>query len=355
MSVQQIGSGSGVTGVINAGAVQISESNVTYAVSTDASNGLIVPFIAELCADASGTVGTLQQVSVTMSGIDEVFDVEVAAADAIKILNAFRITDISAGYGEDARAEVKVDMKNSSTFAEGLAAAIAAGPVARNASGSPTLYSWLKAESRKDTVDLLSYDSLANLLEASDLLSYDIAIDASGAAVNMYNAMDGSGASAPLFRKAIFTQIAKANIDAYLGVSDGNNINEDDVTQLDFLPLLKGDKMTFVFDVTVGEYDWVAQSAPISGAKITSVVNDASVTSGVSGTYGGSTTTQQAGTVGGTALSGGEYSGLYAPTKTQLLFTTPSTRRVAIVVKMASGGVAFDHATDLHTPSELTA
>lgn len=342
--------GTGLTGAINpqsqGGAVQISEGS-TYSVSTDASNGLIVPFIAELCADASGTVGTLQHVNVTMSGIDEIFDVKVDAADAIKILNAFRITDISAGYGADKRAEVKVVMKNDQLFKEGLRAALVGSTAARNASGAPNLYNWLRAESRKDTVDLLSYDSLANLLEASDLLSYDIAIDASGAAENMYDAMNGSGASAPLFRKAIFTQIEKSNIDAYLGVSDGYNINEDNVTQLDFLPLLKGDKMTFVFDVTVGEYSLGV--TPTSGAKITSVVNDASVSSGVSGTYGGPTNTQQSSVISA-AADGVKYSDA-----TQLLFTTPSTRRVAIVVQMDQGGVVFSHPPDLHTPGMLTA
>lgn len=339
MSVQQI-SGSantGVSGTINSGAVQIAEVAPVYTVSTG-SEGVVVPFVADLYADASGTVGTLQQVTVTMTGIDEVFNVTVSDADAVKILNAFTITDISAGYKEDNRAEVKVDMKEAgeSNFIAGLAAAIADNASRATTAGvsGESLYAWLKRETRKDTVDLLSYDSLANLLEASDLLTYDIAVDASGAASNMFDKMvEGSAA----YRKAIFTQISKTNIDEYAAPSDGSVQNSEAATGLGFLPLLKGDKLTFVFDVTVGEYTMNSDVAPSSGAKINSVVNDAS-TAAPSGDYASSGTNQQAGAISsGVAPDATDYNGDNA----QLLFTTPSKRRIALVVQMSTGGAAF--------------
>lgn len=336
-AVQQIGSGSGVSGTINSGAVQIAEAAPIYTVQTGETAGVVVPFVANLYADASGTVGTLQQVTVSMSGIDEVFNVTVAEADAVKILNAFTITDISAGYKESALAEVKVDMKaaGEANFIAGLAAAVADNASRATSLGvsGESLYAWLKRESRKDTVDLLSYDSLSNLLEASDLLTYDIAVDASGASSNMYDAMNAGSAA---YRKAIFAQIAKANIDAYAAPSDGSVQNSEAATGLGFLPLLKGDKLTFVFDVTVGEYGW-ADAAPTSGAKINSVVNDAS-TAQPSGDYASSAINQQAGAVSsGLAADATDYNGNNA----QLIFTTPSKRRIALVVKMSTGGTAF--------------
>jgi hypothetical protein len=340
---QQIAEGpAGVTGSISAGAVQIAEAAPAYSVETG-TNGVIVPFIADMYVDASGTVGTLQQVSVVMTGIDEVFDVTVSEADAVKILNAFVITDISAGYAESAAAQVNVAMKSRADFLDGLAAALAGNPTGENS--AETLYAWLKRESRKDTVDLLSYDSLVNLLEASDLLTYDVSIDASGASGNMWDAMDGGAAA---YRKAIFTQISKANIDAYVTPSDGSEQNSDPASGLGFLPLLKGDKLSFVFDVAVGEYAW-DNVAPLSGAKINSVVNDAA-TANADGSFGGAGTVQQGGSSSTSNVAIGPG---YAQNNAQLVFTTPSTRRVAIVVQMTSGSGAFTK-SEAGVPSEAT-
>lgn len=301
---------------------------------------VVVPFVAEMYADASGTVGTLQQVSVTMAGIDQIFDVTLANADAVKILNAFAVTDASAGYAESAFADVTVAMKSKSDFVAALASGIA-----DSANG---FYTWLKAEARKDTVDILSYDTLVNMLQASDLLTFDISIDASGAADNMYDAMDTGSAA---YRKAIFTQIAKSTVEAYLEPGNGTNANDEAVTALGFLPLLKGDKLAFVFDVTVGDYAW-DDNAPVVGAVINSVVNDAS-TSNVSGNL--SSGVDQA--VGTNASTSNVATGsAYEQGGAQLTFTTPSTRRVAFRVTLGdSGSGAFTVSGALGASAVLTA
>ena len=324
--------GANLTGNIS-NSVQVAEVSPAFTVETGSTAGVVVPFIANMYVDASGTVGTLQQVTVSMSGIDEVFNVTVSNANAVKILNAFAVTDISAGYAQDPRAQVKVDMKGEGDFIDGLAAAISGTTLATSASyAAESLYAWLKRETRKDTVDLLSYDSLSNLLEASDLLTYDIALDASGASSNMYDAMNAGSAQ---YRKAIFAQISKANIDLYAAPSDGSVTNSEAASGLGFLPLLKGDKLTFVFDVTVGEYTMGSDVAPTSGAQINSVANDMS-TAAPSGAH--SSNSQQSGAISsGLAATATDYNANNA----QLLFTTPSKRRVAIVVQMATGGGAF--------------
>lgn len=306
----------------------------TVSISTGADRGVIVPFIADLYADASGTVGTLQEVAVTMTGIDQIFNVTLSAADSVKILNSFQIADTDSG----AAAGVSVSMKGEANFEAGLIAALN-GSTASTVD-SRSLYAYLKAESRKDTVDILSYDSLANLLEASDLLTYDIAIDASGGASNMYDAMNNGSAQ---YRQAIFKQIPQSNVEAYITPSDGTTMNLEDIGGLAFLPLLKGDKLTFVFDVAVGEYAW-DNTMPTTGAKINSVVNDAATAAWAAANY--SSANLPSGAVTATNATS-TYSG------EKLVFTTPSKRRVAITVQFASGGGAFSLADETLTSSTV--
>lgn len=310
----------------------------TVSISTGSDRGLIVPFVADMYVDASGTVGTLQEVAVTMTGIDQIFNVTLDAADSVKILNSFEIGDTDSG----AAAGVSVSMKNEADFEAGLIAALN-GSTASTVDSS-SLYTYLKAESRKDTVDILSYDTLANLLEASDLLTYDIAIDASGGASNMYDAMNTGSAQ---YRQAIFKQIPQTNVETYITPSDGTTKNLEDVGGLAFLPLLKGDKMTFVFDVAVGEYAW-GNVMPTSGAKIMSVINDAVTASWADAAL--SSANLPSGNVGAANAGTSTYSG------EKLVFTTPSKRRVAITVQFSSGGGAFSLSDEtLSSTTVLTA
>ncbi len=307
-------------------------------ISTGVARGLIVPFIADLYVDASGTVGTLEEVSVTMTGIDQIFNVTLSEADSVKILNSFVVEDLSGGYGVSPLAKIQVSMKGETDFEAGLVAALN-GTTVSTKSSVTDLKKYLKDESRKDTVDILSYDGLANLLEASDLLTYDIVIDASNGASNMYDAMNASTLTGARYRQAIFKQIPQANVETYITPADvsGITMNLEEVASLAFLPLLKGDKMTFVFDVAVGEYAW-DNEMPSTGAHIDSKINDAANSGWSAAAY--SSANLPAGTVGGVAtINETPVQGTYSGEK--LVFTTPSKRRVAITVQFGSGGGAF--------------
>lgn len=303
-----------------------------------ASGEYVAPFIANLYVDASGTVGVLQQQIVTITGIDSIFDLTVTDAQARDLLRGFKVTDMNAdvsapswGANGTVSADVKVDMQNEAAFKAALAQVIAdQGLSVAQDNGAGALYKslrlYLKREAHKDTVDLLSYDTLANMLEGSDLLTFDIAVDASQGAQSMWNAMN-SGAKAGA-RRAMFTQLPLENIHSYLTPSDGVNAsNQEEVRIMNFLPLLKGDKLSLVFDVTVGEYSFDS-IMPTSGAEIYTATNDAS------GALASISASDPVGTIGGVATTNSYNSG-------KLTFSVPTRRRVALRVRMSTGGVIF--------------
>lgn len=298
-------------------------------VQTDGANGVfIAPFIAELNADASGTVGVLQQTTVLITGVDKVIDVTVNETHAKNILKLFEVVDMDSSANKWADVSVNV-VGSEQNFKDALAAAIddvSSGSTSTVFKGVTRygMYGYLYAESYQDTLDQLSYDTLANLLEASDLMTFGIDIDAIGGAKNMYDAIN---AGSPLNRKALFTQIDEARVEQYLIASDGSGASREGITKLAFLPLLKGDKLVFVFDTKVGD----ATAAYSSGARMTREVNDNSSAANISGSG-----------ITGTA-EGTNYS------NDTITFTKPSTRRVALQIALTNGSGAFGVNTSLST------
>lgn len=306
--------GSGGTGLIGAA------SRTTY---TSAAQDYLAPFIASLNADASGTVGVLETQQVSITGIDDLFTVSLSNADAAKILNAFKVTDTDGPSGKFANIAVSMDASGEKNFHDALAGVLdACGNLVDAASKS--LYTWLKGEARADTVTLLSYDTLANMLEASDLNTFDIAIDASGGASDLYNKMKADGAADR--RAALFRQIAKSEIESYLVPSNGVSASMEKVNTLRFLPLKKSSKLTFVFDCTVGDYS-SSPAAPTSGAKVTAA-SSASVSNAVNAT----------GAVPASIITVANNGQIAGP----LSFSTPTRRRVAVTLVMGSGSGTFN-------------
>ena len=294
-------------------------SDASSAIVTSTEDKLYVaPYIAAMYADASGQVGLLQQVTVTVTDIDRSFDIELTDTEAVKILKAFKVVDVSAGFLDSSQADVKVDTvtANAAEFKSALMAALGSGDL--KDSEAVTLKNWLKAEARADTVKLLNYNTLSNLLEASDLLEFGIDLDASGGAANMWNAIDSGAAG---LRRMLYTQLPIANTHAYAAPSDGSNGSAEIVDTLNFLPLVKGDKLALIFDVTVGKYTAASNVAPTSGATITSKVNDAQ-TLPADSTY----------------VDNANVPNKYSQ---DLVFTRPSRRRVAVKLQMSTGGEAF--------------
>ncbi len=340
---------SGAQAYANAGG-QATASNLQLGASpslTVSSNGAsgeyVAPFIASLYVDASGKVGVLEQQTVTITGIDSIFDLTATEAQSVKLLRAFKVTDLNAdvaapswGAAGTVSADIQVDMQNGADFRAALTDVIGMqGLTADHNNGITnyeTLYKYLKREAHKDTVDLLSYDSLANMLEGSDLLEFDIKVDASQGAQSMWDAMNSSAKAEA--RRAMFTQLPLSNVHEYLNPSDGvNGGHQEEVRILNFLPLLKGDKLSLVFDVTVGEYSFDSV-APTSGAEMYTATQDA----GAPLANPSVTAADPSGTISGVSATTNTYS------KGKLTFTVPTRRRIALRVQMSTGGVIFTEA-----------
>jgi hypothetical protein len=233
--------------------------------------------------DASAQVGVMQRQNVTITGIDNVFDVSCTAVQAAALLNAFTVTDVDAQGGLGLSAEVAVSFTNNG-FSNMLAQIIANAYDGASAdAAAKNLKQYLLQETEADLLKALAHDALANMLEASDL-SVQIALDASSGAVNMSAELAGaegssSGANATQYRKALFTQIPEVSVHKYIRVSNGTNASGyEDVSCIRFLPLLTGDVLTFVFDVTVGKYSMGSGVAPANGANVQRVFRDNSST-----------------------------------------------------------------------------
>jgi hypothetical protein len=301
-------------------------SDASNSIITDVANdgtGLFVaPFISRMYADASGSVGVIQQTTVQVVDIDRIFNIDLTESQSKAILAGFKITDndVSGNLLDSSFASVVVSMSDASdAFITALAEAIASNSLIDNTSTSLT--NWLQAETRADVRRLLSYDTLANMLEASDLLSFGIALDASNGATNMWTEMasEAEGESAAR-RRALFTQLTESRIEKYALVdASGLDTSNERVTVFNFLPLLKGDKLAFVFDVIVGQYSAGSGEVPTVGALMTRAIND-----NAPGTVGG--------LAAGDYIIGGQVESQFE-TGT-LVISKPTMRRVAVQLRM---------------------
>ena len=312
--------------------------------STNASEQTYVaPFIAAMYAHAEGTVGVLQRANVSITGVDETFELCLSTAESVKLLNAFRVHKSDAGVIDgvlDTSAGVTVDMRTPVDFKDALRAALDSAlstgthmPVdGAQVAAKRTIEGYLKRETYVDTRDQLAYDTLANLLEASDLASFTMELDISGAAANMYDQMNGNGTNAPRYRRTLFTQLPESNVEAYLKPAGAINAgNAEEITDINFLPFRSGDKIYFVFDAVVGETSMVdgVLEAPSSGAAITREVKDADYADKV-----------QVGSAGMAGLASlGKNAAEYA-NGASLTFNAPTKRRIGVAIKVAKDKAA---------------
>lgn len=323
---------------------QIGSTGITL--ETIASEHLYVaPFIAQMVADAAGTVGVLQRANVKITGVDETFELCLSAADSVKLLNAFHVYKSDVGVVDgvlDTSAGVTVDMIGAADFKDALRAALLAAKSTNNhlgvdsadAAAKKTIEGYLKREAYVDTRDQLAYDTLANLLEASDLASFSMQLDVSGAAENMFGELNGASANAPRYRRTIYTQLPESNTEAYLAPAGAINAgNAEAVTDIKFLPFLSGDKIYFVFDAVVGsatpDPETGFLSSNNSGATITREVKDAN--------YADKVQVGSAGMAGLATL--GKNAAEYA-NGASLTFSAPTKRRIGVAIKVAKRSAA---------------
>jgi hypothetical protein len=316
--------------------------DASYNIKTSQDNNLyITPFIASMYADASGTVGVLKQTTVEIVDIDKIFYATLANETDYKgILEGFMVTDLDATDASN-NAHVKVDaLQDPPKVAAFKAALMKAIDAATDSTtpGGKALTAWLKEETQKDVTRLLSFDTLANLLEASVLRSFAIALDSSGGSANMWTALSTNPVANPLEdetaarRRALFTQLKEENVEKYVHIHDpsGMGVSGERINVLNFLPFVNGDKLAFVFDVVVGQYDSSVPvpTAPTSGAYIGRVVGDAKISNPGESPF-----------PGGDYIIGGQVESNFQTGS--LTIAKPSMRRVAVQITLgAEGGAA---------------
>lgn len=312
---------SGTTGTLTSNYIL---SDASSQVITDVSQGaigtgiIVMPFIPKMYADASGTVGVLQQTTVQIIDIDHVFNVDTSVADAKKILKGFKVKDLDASgngtlYDPSANVSVELIPGASGEFISTLASQIAAST--STSLSNKTLAIWLKEETQVDVTKLLSFDTLANLLEASTLKSFAIDLDASGGAENMWNLIGVDDTESAARRRTLFTQFSEAHVEKYAYVdASGLDTSNERVIIMNFLPFVVGDKFTMVFDVVVGQYTMGSNTAPGSGAFISRAQGD--YAAGQTGAYTDA------------YVLGGQVASNFA--NNSLTITKPTLRRVAV-------------------------
>lgn len=322
-------------------------SAMTVSTSYDGTKSeLVVPFIAAMYADASANVGVMARQDVTVTGIDNVFDVTTTLQQAVDLLNSFTVQDVDQAGMLGLSAEVAVGFSNA-TFQSALAAIISDADLNDNSldASNVHLHAYLQKETHADLLSALAHDALANMLEASDM-DVNIALDASSGAANMATEFE-TNAHKEQYLKALFTQIPEYTIEQYLKVSDGsNNLGVEDVSGINFLPLLTGDVLTFVFDVTIGQYD--SNNIPSSGANVQRVFRDASPNYP---TATGNTAWNVSGDITFAADASNSYVEQAAVTPfimpNGLTFLAPTKRRVALKVTLGTAEEASGKVFDL--------
>ena len=337
-------------------------------ISTDkAGKVFIVPFIAEMSVDASGTIGVTQQADVTVTNIDAMFDVSMNLADSVSIINAFTVKDADSDFnknGTDASSGTIVnvatpDSDRSYNFQVAIrhmldecmtvdsyqAVGLEKTDVARR-----SLKEYIRYQGYSDTMTNLMMDTLAGFLEASDLNTFDVTLDVSGGAYNMATIMaadpqthpDATPSAAAKYRRSLLTQLPESNIDKYVFPDpSGTTLSVEDITKIEFMPMLVGDKLVFVFDLTLGEVS-ATENSPWSvatkGAKIERVVIDRYSLPEV----GAASTNTLGGVIDLDATEN------YKSTGTEsLLITRPTKRRIAISAKLST--LSGDNYTEANT------
>lgn len=349
----------------NLPASQTSESGVggqTGGRSVSTSDGqYIAPVIAVMNADASGTYGVLQRAKVTITNIDETFSYILSAQQSANLMNLFRVADADLS-GDNNKLDSSANVAVSLNLAEGsedannfrkmireaLMAALSSAPTLKVNGGTtpaneaPEAY--LEYQAYKDALNALKYDTLADMLGADDFTSFKMRLDPSGGAISLVEKLTDAD---DVIRKTLYTQLPETNTEEYLAASGGALLPNgvfaaENVKEIEFLPFVVGDKVVFVFDVTVGkatagtgEYAGTLTPLITEGPVITRVngdgalkpSNDDATSTGVGGLGAGALVNE--------ALPGSQYVTDAAGGAASLLFSAPTRRRIALALMIS--------------------
>lgn len=227
----------------------------------------IAPVIAVMNADASGTYGVLQRAKVTITNIDETFDYILSEAQSASLMNLFRVADadisrVNNTLDASANVDVSLNLADGDNFRTMIRTALSgalsstaslkvnSGAVSTNLTPSD----YLAYQAYKDALNALKYDTLADMLGADDFASFNMSLDMCGGAISL---ADKLAAAQAAIRKTLYTQLPETNTEKYLAPSGRTDLSNgvfaaENVSVINFLPFVVGDKIVFVFDVTVG-------------------------------------------------------------------------------------------------------
>lgn len=311
----------------------------------------IAPVIAVMNADASGNYGVLQRAKVTITNIDETFNYILSEEQSASLMNLFRVADadISRDANKlDASANVDVSLNLAAldgdnfrtmirTALSGALSSTASLKVNSGAASTNlTPSQYLEYQAYKDALNALKYDKLADMLGADDFASFNMSLDMCGGAISL---VDKLAAASAAIRKTLYTQLPESNTEKYLAPSGSTDLSNgvfaaENVSVINFLPFVVGDKIVFVFDVTVGAATAAGNgtlSGVTGGPTVTRVNADGALvpSNNESASSGAGALVNEANAVG--------YTG-------SLTFSAPTRRRIALALMISRQAASLPHA-----------
>jgi hypothetical protein len=321
----------------------------------------IAPVIAVMNADASGNYGVLQRAKVTITNIDETFNYILSEEQSASLMNLFRVADADIARNNntlDSSANVDVSLNLAGSDGDNfrtmirtaLSGALSSTASLKVNSGAAstnlTPSQYLEYQAYKDALNALKYDTLADMLGADDFASFNMSLDMCGGAISL---VDKLAAAEAAIRKTLYTQLPEDNTEKYLAPSGRTDLSNgvfaaENVSVINFLPFVVGDKIVFVFDVTVGAATAAGNgtlSSVTGGPAITRVNADGALvpSNNESASSGAGALVNEANAAN--YISGGS-----------LTFSAPTRRRIALALMISRQAASLpdaapDAATDV--------
>ena len=316
----------------------------------------IAPVIAVMNADASGNYGVLQRAKVTITNIDETFNYILSEEQSASLMNLFRVADadisrVNNTLDSSANVDVSLNLAGldgdnfklmirtalSGALSSTASLKVNSGAVSTNL--TPSQY--LEYQAYKDALNALKYNKLADMLGADDFASFNMSLDMCGGAISL---VDKLAAASAAIRKTLYTQLPEDNTEKYLAPSGSTDLSNgvfaaENVSVINFLPFVVGDKIVFVFDVTVGEATAAGNgtlSGVTGGPAITRENGDGALvpSNTQSASSGAGALVNEQFTAGAAAVG---YAG-------SLTFSAPTRRRIAMALMISRQTASLPHA-----------
>jgi len=208
---------------------------------------MIVPYIGEMNADGSANYQYVQQETYQIAGVDYEFDVTLDVATSEKLLKCFDVSGKGIDGGFDVAlvnqadaADVLADVINGGGGVT-AAARVAAG-AAKRAADNKDATAQLVDDLHAGLVAAIAGDGLNNSVENLNVTEVVVSMQSAAGAADMASHLAGNNN----YCKLLYTQIPPATLALYMDAS-GTPTAENSNTRA--LPLKKGDKLTFVWDV----------------------------------------------------------------------------------------------------------